>query len=124
LRPADDYVRSAMVLRWVDGDTVRLLVDLGFKVKLEVDARLYGLNTPESRSKDKAEKKRGLAAKAFAEALAPPGSVVPVRSHKCGNEKYGRWLAEVLLANGTTVNEQMLANGHAIAWDGRGERPI
>ena len=58
------YTYNARVVKVVDGDTVDLDIDLGFGVVLRKQrGRLWGINAPESRTRDKAEKKRGLAAK-------------------------------------------------------------
>ena len=107
---------SAEVVRWVDGDTVDCDVDLGFTVHLRTRFRLLGVDTPETNRR--ASREAGLAAKAFAEGLAPAGSAVVVRSRKAG--KYGRWLADVYPVDGDTVlpsvNEQLLAAGHARAY--------
>ena len=54
---------GATVLGVVDGDTVDLMVDLGFQVHHKIRVRLYGINTPESRTKDLKEKELGLKAK-------------------------------------------------------------
>ena len=57
------YEYNAQVLRVVDGDTVDVLIDCGFSTFRKERVRLYGINAPESRTRDKEEKKRGLAAK-------------------------------------------------------------
>ena len=54
------------MLRVVDGDTVDVDIDLGFGVWMRKQRiRLYGIDTPESRTRDLEEKKYGLAAKDF-----------------------------------------------------------
>jgi len=58
---------SAKVERWVDGDTVDLDIDLGFDIRYNQRVRLYGINTPETRTRNLEEKKKGLEAKAFVE---------------------------------------------------------
>jgi micrococcal nuclease len=58
---------GATLLKVIDGDTVELMVDLGFSVHHKIRVRLYGVNTPESRTKDLAEKELGLKAKKFTE---------------------------------------------------------
>ena len=60
------YEYRCKVVRVVDGDTVDVDVDLGFGVWLKKErVRLLGIDTPESRTRDKVEKQYGLAAKAF-----------------------------------------------------------
>ena len=57
------YEYNATIRRWVDGDTVDVTLDLGFDILYNNRIRLYGINTPESRTRDLEEKERGLAAK-------------------------------------------------------------
>ena len=57
------YEYSAQVLRVVDGDTVDVLIDCGFSTFKKERVRLYGIDAPESRTRDKQEKIKGLAAK-------------------------------------------------------------
>ena len=59
------YEYKARLLRVVDGDTVDGMIDLGFNVWIKQRIRLYGVDTWECRTRDKAEKKKGLAAKEF-----------------------------------------------------------
>lgn len=82
------YAYSATVVRWIDGDTVDLHVDLGFHLFAELRFRLYGIDTPERGQKNHDE------ATALCNSLAPTGSQVFIRSHKDA-DKYGRWLADV-----------------------------
>ena len=57
------YTYNIEVLRVIDGDTIDASIDLGFDVKIKKRIRFMGINTPESRTRDLEEKKRGLAAK-------------------------------------------------------------
>ena len=57
------YTYKAKLDRVVDGDTLDANIDLGFDITVHKRIRLAGINTPESRTRDKEEKKRGLAAK-------------------------------------------------------------
>ena len=62
------YEYRCRIDRVVDGDTVDVDIDLGFGVWLrEERVRMYGIDTPESRTRDLVEKRYGLAAKAFVE---------------------------------------------------------
>lgn len=104
------YKYKAIVLRIVDGDTVDLDVDLGFKTRRKDRFRLEGIDTPEIRTKDKIEKAAGLAAKARLAELTPVGSEVTVQTNKPG--KYGRWIATIFKGD-TDINQQLLKEGHA-----------
>ena len=59
------YEYACTVDRVVDGDTVDVVLDLGFDVRFFSRVRLYGIDTPESRTRDKDEKARGLISKKF-----------------------------------------------------------
>ena len=57
------YQYKAKLIRVVDGDTVDAMIDCGFSTFKKERIRLYGINTPEVRTRDKKEKEKGLAAK-------------------------------------------------------------
>ena len=67
------YEYKAKLVRVVDGDTVDAMIDCGFSTFKKERIRLYGINAPESRTRDKEEKKRGLAAKARLKELIKEG---------------------------------------------------
>jgi len=114
------YQYKCWVVAWVDGDTVDLLVDLGFEISVKKRVRVYGLNTPETRSKNAAEKAAGVKAKRFAEAIAPAGCEVKVVSHKAAKEqeKFGRWLADITTPDGKDFRAEMLAARHGVEYYG------
>ena len=104
LRPVSPYYYKGVLRRVIDGDTIVADIDLGFDVALKKQKfRLYGINTPESRTRDKAEKVRGLAAKErLIELLggyqaAVDGIEFLFLSHDKG--KFGRILAEIYHPN-------------------------
>ena len=117
------FCYSASLLKVVDGDTVDLMVDLGFDVHHRIRVRLYGVNTPESRTTNALEKAAGLKAKEFAHDWMEQNPVVVIQTLKDKNEKYGRILANVYLVTDTgqelLVNKWMLTNGHAVPYDGK-----
>jgi micrococcal nuclease len=105
------YNYKAKIVRVVDGDTVDAIIDLGFKVQIKERLRLYGINTPETRTRDKEEKKRGLAAKAFVEKRILNREVFVDVSQ--GEGKFGRYLA-IIYYNGTTnLNKELVEKGYA-----------
>jgi micrococcal nuclease len=105
------YTYNAVVERVVDGDTLDLAVDLGFKVQVRERFRLFGIDTPEVFGKSKSPE--GEAASAYLKALLPVGTRVLVETVK-GTEKYGRWLAMVYLPDSKTpVNTMLIDAGHA-----------
>tara|TARA_R100001443_G_scaffold19528_1_gene31181 strand:+ start:5988 stop:6326 length:339 start_codon:yes stop_codon:yes gene_type:complete len=105
---------QAEILRVVDGDTVDVRIDLGFKVHYNVRVRLHGINAPESRTRDKEEKIRGLAAKERLEQLVADKTVI-LKSHGVG--KFGRCLGELTVGS-TNVNAQLVKEGHAVKYFG------
>jgi len=87
---------SAEILRWVDGDTVILSIDLGFNISVKEKARLARVDAPEVRKYahvTESEKRRGLALKQRLNEMLPVGTLVVVSAVKKG--KYGRYLVEV-----------------------------
>jgi len=110
------FYYAVEVLRVVDGDTVDVRIDLGFNVWHKCRVRLMGINAAESRTRDKEEKARGLAAKAWlTELLDSAQSGVEMQSHGVG--KYGRVLG-TLFINDVDVNKMMVEEGHAEEYDG------
>lgn len=108
------------ILAWIDGDTVDVSIDLGFKVHLKERLRLLGVNTPETNSRDADERQRAKDARDFAARLAPPGSQVYLVTtpNSTGQEKYGRWLAVIQTPDGQNVGQLLIANGHGVPYDG------
>jgi len=87
------YEYKAKLIKVVDGDTVDAMIDCGFSVFRKERIRLRGINAPESRTRDKEEKKLGLAAKARLKELIKEGKnefMVKTSIDKKG--KYGRLL--------------------------------
>ena len=111
------YIYKAKVDRVVDGDTVDLDLSLGFDVWLKKQrVRLVGIDTPESRTRDLAEKKLGLAAKERLIELC--GESVLLKSH--GKGKYGRILGELFTEDGKDICQLLIKEGHAVEyWGGK-----
>lgn len=107
-----DYL--AEVKRVIDGDTIEFSVDLGFHLYFREQMRLAHYAAPEVTGK---ERPLGIIAKQKLEELLPVGTVVTLRSHK--TEKYGRWLAEVTLENGTSLSEYLIQEGYGLPYDNR-----
>lgn len=108
------YAYNAKVIRWVDGDTVDVDIDLGFDIVLHSQrVRLYGIDAPESRTRDLSEKQRGLEAKAYCQRTVPEGSAIKLKTHKEG--KYGRILGEIIY-NDVNINKLLIEEGHAVKY--------
>jgi micrococcal nuclease len=107
------YHYSAEVTRVVDGDTVDAFVDLGFDMHSKQRVRLYGINTPEVRTRDKVEKKAGLAAMArLQEMLRESKNKCVIKTRLDRKGKYGRVLG-VLYVNECDLNTKLVKEGHA-----------
>jgi len=112
------YEYNAKLLRVVDGDTVDAMVDLGMDVWIKKRIRFYGVDTWESRTRNKEEKKKGLIAKERTkELLGEHGDGFQIKSHGVG--KYGRVLGELYVEGHTrTVNQTLIDEGHAYKYSG------
>lgn len=111
------------MLRVVDGDTVDVDIDLGFGVWMRKQRiRLYGIDTPESRTRDLEEKKYGLAAKDFLVKWTSAGELV-LKTHKDDRGKFGRILGEIY-AHGVNLNDKMVYEHHAVAYHGQSKEEI
>ena len=93
------YEYKCKILRIVDGDTVDIDIDLGFGVWMHKErVRMYGIATPESRTKDLEEKKYGLMSKDFVKSMMPIGSMQTLRTSKYDAKgKFGRILGEFMI---------------------------
>jgi micrococcal nuclease len=107
------YVRK--VENVVDGDTIDVLIDLGFDILFQSRVRLAGIDTPESRTKDLKEKALGLESKEYLKKYLKDAKSVVIKTEKMdSSEKYGRILGWVYV-NGDTVslNDKMINDGYA-----------
>lgn len=115
------YEYRATIVRWVDGDTVDLDIDLGFGiVYANQRVRLFGIDAFESRTRDLQEKQKGLAAKDFVERMAPNGTQVILRSKKDGKGKFGRILGEIIIdtpKGQQNLNTLLTIEGHAVRYE-------
>jgi len=107
----------ARVVNVVDGDTLDLETDLGFRVAFGQRYRLYGVDTRELNDPDPVVRERAVRAKEFVETRVG-GSEVVIRTHMDRRDKYERWLAVVYFLEdaGTWryVNEDLIAEGFAV----------
>ena len=107
--------------RVVDGDTVDVDIDLGFGIwQMNERVRIMGIDTPESRTRNKVEKKFGLAAKAKLKSLLGPKPVLQTTISKKGEDmkgKFGRVLGDFLV-EGKKVTDMMCKTGHAVPYFG------
>jgi micrococcal nuclease len=99
----------------VDGDTIDVEIDLGFNVSYAQRVRLAGIDTPESRTTDKAEKVLGLESKEYLKSKLKDAKLIVIKTEKPdSSEKYGRILGWLYFDGNTiSVNDQMIEDGYA-----------
>ena len=118
------YEYGCTVTRVVDGDTIDVVLDLGFSILHKCRVRLYGIDTPESRTRDKDEKARGKIASKFLKDAIDNGKKVVLRSKlKDSKGKYGRVLGEIVVDD-ININVSMVENYLAVAYYGQNKDDI
>jgi len=124
------YEYKCKIVKVIDGDTTDVDIDLGFGVWLKKQRiRFYGIDTPESRTRDLEEKKYGLMAKEVVLSYLPVGSTQTLRTKQDGKGKYGRILGEFLIHDGKTdsqmtINNWMIREHYAVAYFGQSKEDI
>ena len=116
-KPAS-FEYNATLVKVLDGDTIDAYIDLGFDLKIKKRIRYMVIDTWESRTRDKEEKVKGLAAKARNKELLEAGTFKIV---SYGTGKFGRVLGEVFVQTDdglVSVNETLISEGHAYEYDG------
>ena len=111
------YEYDIRVIRVVDGDTIDAQVDLGFKIHHNIRIRLFGINTPETRTRDAEEKVKGKAATKRVKELIQEADRIILKSHGVG--KFGRCLGELTIIKfsegedeSKDLTQTLLAEGH------------
>ena len=116
------YVRELKSV--VDGDTIDVVIDLGFNVLFQQRVRLAGIDTPESRTSDKFEKSLGLESKEYLKTKLKDAKDIIIKTQKPdSSEKYGRILGWLYVDGAEiSINEQMIQDGYA--WGYMGETKV
>ena len=123
------YEYKAKVLRVVDGDTVDVDIDLGFGIWMHKErVRMMGIDTPESRTRDKVEKTFGLASKDRLKELLPVGSIAILKTEidRSGEDKkgkFGRILGDFIIED-KRATDILIEEGHAVAYEGQSKEAI
>ena len=127
------YEYRATIVKVIDGDTVDVDIDLGFGIVLSDErVRIMGIDTPESRTRDKVEKKFGLAAKARLKQLLGKTCTLKTQINKNGEDmkgKFGRILGDFDVYNNKTdswqpVTKVLVSEGHAVPYHGQNKEDI
>ena len=117
------YEYKCKILRVVDGDTVDIDIDLGFGIWMHKErVRMMGIDTPESRTRDKVEKAFGLASKERLKELLPIGSIQHLKTEidRSGEDKkgkFGRILGDFIVDD-KRCTDILVEEGHAVAYFG------
>lgn len=107
------YRYSAKLHQIIDGDTVDLIVDLGFHVSIKERFRLAGIDAPERGTEG------GTNATLFLRELMLSEGHTDLLLESAGKDKYGRWLGKIYFKDSTeSVNDAMIREGHAKPYDG------
>ena len=125
LGDATDFsYRIKSIKKIIDGDTIDVVLDMGFEIQYKSRVRLFGIDTPESRTRNKEEKVRGLLSKKYLQNAIKKSKKLTIKTHK-GSEtgKFGRILGEVF-ADGKNLNLQMCKEGYAVAYYGQNKKII
>jgi len=118
------YEYKCEVTRVVDGDTVDCVLDLGFSILHKCRVRLYGIDTPESRTRDLDEKARGKLAAKFLKDSIDSGKDIVLRSElKDSKGKYGRVLGSIVVDD-LDINKAMIANNLAVKYFGQSKSDV
>ncbi len=122
------YEYKGTVNKVIDGDTVDVDIDLGFGIVLTDErVRIMGIDTPESRTRNKIEKLFGLAAKQRLKELLSKQCILKTEINKDGEDmkgKFGRVLGDFISDNGRLVTDIMIEEGHAVAYHGQSKNDI
>ena len=126
------YEYSCKIVKVIVGDTVDVDIDLGFELWLKKQRiRLYGVDTPESRTRDLVEKKYGLAAKAFVQKFLRVGSKQVLRTELDDRGKFGRILGHFVIDSerkgkvvSSTINEELIRTHNGVKYHGQSKESI
>lgn len=121
--PTDFSYRVSQVTKVIDGDTCDVILDLGFDIYHKCRIRMFGIDTPESRTRDLEEKKRGLLSKEYLKEKLKAKKLT-VKTYK-GEEtgKFGRVLGDIY-ADGVSINQTMVEEGYAVAYYGQNKDDV
>lgn len=118
------YEYGCKVERVVDGDTVDVVLDLGFDIFHKCRVRLYGIDTPESRTRDLDEKARGKMAGSFLKESIDAGNKIVIQTKlKDSKGKYGRVLGDVVVDD-VNINQLMVDKHLAVKYFGQSKEDV
>jgi len=122
------YEYKCKVNKVIDGDTVDVDIDLGFGIILTDErVRIMGIDTPESRTRDKIEKLFGLASKKRLKELLSKQCVLKTEINKNGEDmkgKFGRVLGDFVASDGRMITDILIKEGYAVPYHGQSKNDI
>jgi micrococcal nuclease len=110
------FTYAAKIVHVVDGDTVDLTVDLGFRVKFDIRARVYGINAPEVSTTP------GRMVRDWLREHVKAGDQVTIQTFKAPGDKYGRWLAKIEHPEIGDIAKALIERNYAVDYFGTGEK--
>jgi endonuclease YncB( thermonuclease family) len=117
------YEYNCKIVRVVDGDTVDVDIDLGFSHWIHGESiRLYGVDTPQCRTRDAEEKAAGLLAKKFVEDALHVGGTYTLTTREKG--KFGRYLGVIMLSDRTSINAALVTEHLAVPYHGQSKQEV
>jgi len=117
------YDYQCKIVRVVDGDTIDVDIDLGFDTwRCGERIRLYGVDTPECRTRDADEKAAGFLAKEFVEDTLHVGETYTLTTKEKG--KFGRYLGVIMLSDKTSINAALVKEHLAVPYHGQSKQEI
>ena len=112
------YEYNCKIVRVTDGDSIVVDIDLGFSHFIHNESiRLYGIDTPECRTRDAEEKAAGLLAKEFVEDALHVGGIYRLQTKEKG--KFGRYLGTIYLTDDTSINAALVKERLAVPYFGQ-----
>jgi len=121
------YIYRCKINKVVDGDTVQIDLDLGFNIVLSNQkVRMSGIDTPESRTANEEEKKRGMISKKKLAEKLPVGSWQRIQTMKAdsNDDKFGRILGVFIMEDGLSLNQWLIDNNYAVLYQGENKELV
>jgi len=117
------YEYNCKIVRVIDGDSIIIDIDLGFSHWIHGESiRLYGVDTPECRTRDAEEKAAGILAKEFVEETLHVGGTYKLTTKEKG--KFGRYLGVIMLSDKTSINAALVSEHLAVPYHGQSKQEI
>ena len=116
------YEYKFTLTKIIDGDSVKGICDCGFKMSVAVNGRLYGIDTPESRTRNLITKRYGMMSKDFVKKFFDQGKSFILKSKSI--DKYGRTLAIITNEKGVCLNDELVKNHLAVEYHGQNKKEV